>query len=164
MSISPPQSPVPAAPRVRGGGGGPRARTSFGNRRRLMVGVLVVVAAFGFLLYRGLGNAAVYFKTADEAVAQKAQLGTRRFRIEGVVVPGTIHSAGKSVAFTVVGPGGTDVNVVHTGDEPQLFKDSTPVVLEGHWQGDSYASDQIMIKHSEDYKAQHPDRLTGATQ
>ena len=29
---------------------------------------------------------------------------------------------------------------------------------------DSYASDRIMIKHSEDYKAQHADRLTGATQ
>jgi len=56
------------------------------------------------------------------------------------------------------------VPVVHTGDQPQLFKDSTPVVLEGRWDGDHFASDRIMIKHSEDYKTQHPDRLVGATQ
>ncbi|GAC1315450.1 MAG: hypothetical protein NVSMB12_11040 [Acidimicrobiales bacterium] len=147
-----------------GVGPAPRARASFGNRRRLTIAVLIVIVAFGFLLYRGLGNAAVYFQTADEAVAKKAQLGSRRFRIEGTVLPGTIHPVGQSVDFSIAGPRGTAVPVTHTGDQPQLFKDATPVVLEGHWQGDVFASDRIMIKHSEDYKSQHPDRLNGATQ
>jgi cytochrome c-type biogenesis protein CcmE len=154
-ALAPPQQPVPAAPRVRG---------SLGNRRRLTVAVVVLVGAFGFLLYRGLGNATMYFRTADEAVAQKPTLGTRQFRIEGTVVAGTIHTVGKTVAFHIVGPRGTDVAVLHSGDQPQLFKDNTPVVLAGHWAGDHFASDQIMIKHSEDYKNQHPDRLSGATQ
>jgi len=162
-SVAPPQQPVPPAPRVRGVSGGPRARASLGSRRRVFVAVLLVVGALGFLLYQGLGNATVYFKTADEAVAQKAQLGTRRFRIEGVVLPGTIHSVGQTVAFTI-GQNQVEVPVVHSGDQPQLFKDSTPVVLEGRWDGDHFASDRIMIKHSEDYKTQHPDRLVGATQ
>ncbi|GAC1588806.1 MAG: hypothetical protein NVS3B21_04850 [Acidimicrobiales bacterium] len=159
MSISPPQTPVPAAGPARG----PRPRASFGDRRRLMIAVLLVVAAFGFLLYRGLGNASVYFKTADEAVAQRSALGNRRFRIEGTVMAGSIKSQGQAVAFDI-GQNGAVVPVQHTGDQPQLFKDSTPVVLEGHWDGDHFASDRIMIKHSEDYKSQHRDRLSGATQ
>ena len=154
-TLAPPQEPVPSAPRVRG---------SLGNRRRLILAIVVLVGAFGFLLYRGLGNAALYFRTADEAVAQKGTLGTRQFRIEGTVVTGTIHTVGQAVDFRIVGPHGTQVPVEHNGDQPQLFKDNTPVVLEGHWAGDHFASDLIMIKHSSDYKNQHPERLTGATQ
>jgi cytochrome c-type biogenesis protein CcmE len=134
------------------------------GRRRLIVVGLVVLAALGFVVFRGLGNATLYFRTADEAVAQKATLGARQFRIEGIVVAGTIHTVGKSVDFVIVGPGGTRVAVVHSSDQPRLFADNTPVVLEGHWAGDHFASDLIMIKHSEDYKNQHPDRLSGATQ
>jgi cytochrome c-type biogenesis protein CcmE len=154
-SLAPPQEPVPPAPRVRG---------TLGNRRRLLVAIVILVGAFGFLLYRGLGNATLYFRTADEAVAQKGSLGTRQFRIEGTVVAGTLHTVGQAVDFTIAGPGGTKVDVEHRGDQPQLFKEGTPVVLEGHWSGAFFASDRIMIKHSEDYKTQHPDRLTGAPQ
>jgi cytochrome c-type biogenesis protein CcmE len=157
MTLAPPQAPVPAAPRRRG---------TLANRRRLTVAILILLAAFGYLLYEGLGNAALYFRTADEAVAQKATLGTRTFRIEGTVVAGTIHTVGDAVDFTIAGPNGTLVAIEHHGDQPQLFKDSTPVVLDGHWAtgGAYFASDQIMIKHSEDYKTAHPDRLKGATQ
>jgi cytochrome c-type biogenesis protein CcmE len=34
------------------------------------------------------------------------------------------------------------------------------VVLEGHWQGAAFASDRIMVKHTSDYRTQHPDRVT----
>jgi cytochrome c-type biogenesis protein CcmE len=155
LTLAPPQQPVPPAP---------RRRASLGSRWRITLVVVVVLGAAGFLLYRGLGNAALYFRTADEAVAQKGSLGTRQFRIEGTVVTGTIHTVGKAIDFSIVGPRGAVVPVQHTGDEPQLFKDATPVVLDGHWAGTYFASDQIEIKHSEDYKTEHPDRLQGATQ
>ena len=37
-----------------------------------------------------------------------------------------------------------------------------PVVLEGHFQNGYYASDRIMVKHTADYVAQHPDRVKTA--
>jgi cytochrome c-type biogenesis protein CcmE len=154
-TLAPPQMPVPPAP---------RRRAALGNRRRLMVAIVILVGAAGFLLYRGLGNATEYFRTADEAVAQKATLGTRTFRIEGTVESGTIHNVGNSIDFVIIGPAGAHVSVQHTGDQPQLFKDGTPVVLDGHWAGAYFASYQIEIKHSEDYKTEHPDRLQGATE
>ena len=129
------------------------------GRRRLIIASLVVLAALGFLVVRGLGNATLYFRTADEAVAQRQQLGTERFRIEGTVVDGTVKGMSNGVAFNIESKG-VRVPVLHQGDPPELFKPNIPVVLEGHFQGDTFASDRIMVKHSEDYVAKHPSRVT----
>ena len=129
------------------------------TNRRLWIAGVVVIAALGFLVVRGLGNATLYFRTADEAVAQRQSLGTRRFRIEGTVLPGTVRQTGQQVDFTIENRGVT-VPVVHTGDQPELFKPGIPVVLEGRFQGQAFASDRIMVKHSEDYIAKHPSRVT----
>src|SRR4051812_49567497 len=106
-------SPEPSRPGVR-----PRARAS---RRRLVIVGAIVVAALGFLVFQGLGNATVFFKTADEAVAQRAKLGTHRIRIEGTVVPGTVKDDGNAVSFTIESKA-VEVPIVHHGDEPALFK------------------------------------------
>ena len=123
-----------------------------------MVVAALCVIALGFLLFQGLGNATVYFKTADEAVKQQASLGTRRIRVEGAVVPGTVHEVGNDVEFRIEN-NGVALPVRHQGDPPELFRDSIPVVLEGHFQGTTFASDRIMIKHSSTYTAKHPDRV-----
>jgi cytochrome c-type biogenesis protein CcmE len=142
-----PQTPVKRAP----------GRSQ--NRRRLIIVGLVVLAALGFLVVRGLGNATLYFRTADEAVAQKQQLGNKQFRIEGTVVAGTVKEVANRTAFNIESKG-VVVPVSHQGDPPELFKPGIPVVLQGHFEGDTFASDQIMVKHSEDYIAQHPNRVT----
>ena len=134
-------------------------RRAVSGRRRLWLAGGVIAAALVFLLFQGLGEATVYFKTADEAVSQKEDLGDRRFRLEGAVVPGTVDAAPGRVAFEVRGPGGRTVDVVHQGDPPELFQPDIPVVLEGRWDGDRYASDRIMVKHTSEYRAENPDRV-----
>jgi cytochrome c-type biogenesis protein CcmE len=132
-----------------------------GNRRRVTVAVVVVLAALGALLYQGLSNAATYFYTADQAVAHKATQGTRRFRIEGTVLA-PVRTVGTAVDFQIEDNNVT-VDVVHTGDQPQLFKPGIPVVLEGHWDGDRFASDRLMIKHTATYREQNPSRVKDYT-
>jgi cytochrome c-type biogenesis protein CcmE len=128
------------------------------SRRRALIAGLVIAAAVLFLIVRGLGNATVYFKTADEAVAQKAKLGSHRFRVEGTVLGGTVHQAGRFVDFRIAS-NNVAVDVVHDGDPPELFKAGIPVVLEGRWSGDHFASDRIMVKHSETYRQKNPQRV-----
>ena len=129
------------------------------NTRRLWWAGAVVVAALGFLVWKGLGNATLYFRTADEAVAQRETLGGRRFRIQGDVVAGSVRQSGDVVAFTLASRGVT-VPVLHLGDPPEMFKPGIPVVLEGRFDGDHFASDRILVKHSETYVAEHPERVT----
>ncbi|MCL5077354.1 MAG: cytochrome c maturation protein CcmE [Actinobacteria bacterium] len=126
--------------------------------RRAWAAVGVIVLAIGFLLYKGLGNSLVYFRTASEAVREKAQLGTSVFRLEGVVVPGTIHDTKAGVDFAVKSKN-VSVEVHDTANPPQLFQPNIPVVLVGHFSGNIFLSDQIMVKHSANYVAAHPDRV-----
>lgn len=135
----------------------PRRRRLLGSRRRQLIALLVIAGAVAFLLLEGLNNATVYFKTADQAVADKAALGTRQFRIEGTVEPG-VRQVGTTTDFSIYA-NGVRVNVVDSADPPQLFKAGVPVVLEGHWNGPVYASDQIMVKHTANYVEAHPERL-----
>ena len=133
-------------------------RRGLGSRRRVLIAGLVLFALIAFLLTRALGNSVLYFRTAGEAVSQKAKLGTHRFRIEGTVVGDTVRQSGTSTLFAIA-DGGTRVDVVHQGDPPELFKPGIPVVLEGRWDGGHFASDRIMVKHSSQYRAQNPGRV-----
>lgn len=142
---------VPAAPRLRP----VKPATS---KVRIVAVAAIVLGAIAFLVVKGLGDATVYFKTADEAVAEKASLGDRRFRIEGAVVTGSVRRDGDRVRFEIINAGET-VPVLHQGDPPELFKDGIPVVLEGRWNGNVYESDRIMVKHTSEYRVQNPDRV-----
>lgn len=150
MTIASPPSPVgvPPAPPVR-----PRGRL-LGNRRRKVVAGAVILVVLGYLLFQGLTDATVYYKPANQAVADRAQLGTTAFRIEGTVTS-PIRRVGADVAF-VITANHVSVPVVSSGSPPQLFHRGVPVVLAGHWQGSHFASDQIMVKHTESYVAVHP--------
>ncbi|MGH9265349.1 MAG: cytochrome c maturation protein CcmE [Acidimicrobiales bacterium] len=128
------------------------------TRTRLWVAGAVVLGALGFLVFQGLGNATLYFRTADEAVAQRAELGDRRFRIEGDVVDGSVRQIGNDVTF-ILTKNAVEVPVRHKGDPPELFRPGIPVVLEGRFQGDHFSSDRIMVRHSETYVAENPDRV-----
>ena len=129
------------------------------TRRRLWLAGIVVLAALGFLVFQGLGNATLYFRTADEAVAQRNELGDRRFRIEGDVVDGSVRQDGNDVSFTLTSKS-VEVPVVHKGDPPELFRPGIPVVLEGRFRGDHFSSDRILVRHSETYVAENPERVT----
>ena len=130
------------------------------SARRTIVVVAVVLGALAFLVAKGLGDATVFFKTADEAVAEKPSLGDRRFRVEGLVTEPVAHE-GDDVRFSIVSAG-VCLPVRHAGDPPELFKPGIPVVLEGRWQGDVYASDRILVKHTSEYREKNAGRIDRA--
>jgi cytochrome c-type biogenesis protein CcmE len=138
----------------------PEARPGQARRaRRLWLAAAVVGGALGFLVFQGLDNATLYFRTASEAVADRAELGERRFRIEGIVAPGSVEQRGNTVRFDIA-EGGSRVSVVHVGDPPELFRPEIPVVLEGRWgEGNVFESDRIMVRHTSEYRARNPDRV-----
>lgn len=135
----------------------PTARHWLGGRRRQAVAACVIVGAVGFIAFQGLTNATQYFLTTKQAVAARATLGTKPFRIEGTVEH-DVRQTPPTTRFDIYAAGVT-VPVVSSGSPPELFKPGVPVVLVGHWQGDTFASDQIMVKHSASYSAAHPGRL-----
>ena len=141
------------APPVRGGDDQKRKRILIGG----VLGAILVVV--GVVAWQGLSNAALYFRTADEAVEQRESLGDRRFRVEGTVVPGSVEPDGVAVRFSIES-NDVQVAVFHQGDPPDLFQEDIPVVLEGSWSRseDVFESDGILVRHTEEYEADNPDR------
>src|SRR3954451_24974160 len=117
----------------------------------------LVVVGLGVVLFQGLNNAALYYRNVDEALDDKASLGTSRFRVQGTVQDDVKQAAGE-VDFTI-SFNGKSIPVQHRGDPPELFKAGVPVVLEGHFQGDFFESDRILIKHTAEYKESNPERV-----
>ncbi len=133
------------------------------RRRRwpAFVVTVLLLGGVGFLVVKMLDEATLFFYTADEAVERRDELGDDRFRLQGAVVPGTVEKDSTMLTFTVAFDG-VEVDVVHTGPEPDLFSDGVPVVLEGRWSGDVFESDEILVKHDEVYVEEHEDRLREA--
>lgn len=138
------------------------------SRRWVGLGVLVaLVVAVGFVIVQARG-ATMYYRNADEAVAQREELIGKTFRLQGVVVGDTVKVSEAGPGRFTVAYNGVEVKVVNTGKEPALFKAGMPVVLEGRWSetGPEFASSRILVKHTEDYTAkddgsydeEHPDR------
>lgn len=136
------------------------------SKRRLpaMILLVVVVVVGGFVVLQALGNAATFYRNVDEAVAQQDTLGTKRFRLQGTVVPGTIERTGAGVNFELAF-NGVEMPVQHQGDPPEMFDESEPVLLEGHFVADgttTYSSNLIIVKHDENYVSENEDRLHDA--
>lgn len=145
-----PAAPEPAAP---------ARRRSASTRLRLWVGGGAIALGIGVVLFQGLGDATVYFRTVDEAIADAPTLGDRRFRVLGAVVPGSVHEEADGVAFRIEHQG-EELAVLHQGDPPELFRPGIQVVLEGHLAGPHrFESDRIMVKHSAEYREANPDRV-----
>ncbi len=155
---SPPASEVTQGPAV------PPAKRRKTSRRVLLVFALLV-AALIFLLVEGLGSSLDYFDTVDQALAHKGSLGTQTFRLEGTVVPGTIHATSTGTDF-VLCQGPKYVHVTNAGSPPALFQPRIPVVVVGHFASEASAefdSNTIMVKHSSTYSAQYPGRVKAKT-
>ena len=156
---SPPPSDVhqgPAVPPLR-----PRRRMSW----RVLAVFVLLAAALVFLLVEGLGSSLNYFDTVDQALANKHSLGTQTFRLEGTVVPGTIHSTAAGSNFAVC-QGPHVIHVANTGSPPSLFASRVPVVVVGHFKSDAspeFVSNSILIKHSPTYSADYPNRVKKTT-
>lgn len=145
-------SPPDSAP---AGGGLPpvagpvRRRALLGSRRRQIGAAVVIAGAIGFLIAQGLGSATEYYKTVPQAIADRASLKQSQFRIMGTVDNDVRQVSGRT-QFSISYAAAT-AQVVDLKEPPQLFKPGVPVVLEGHWAGNVFQSDLIMVKHTAIY-------------
>ena len=116
------------------------------------------MGAFGFLIVKGLTGSLNYFETVDQALAHRAMLGTQTFRLEGLVVPGSVHRTPDGVSFIAAGTHGR-VAVTNNGNPPQLFQPDIPVVVVGHFSGSTFLSNQIIVDHTAQYIEEYPKRV-----
>jgi len=132
----------------------PRPRPKRRGRYIVAIGGCIVAVGAIIVLAVVLSENVVYFRTVTEAVHNRKDEGTARFRLAGGVVKTSVVETKNGVNFEVT-DGKNTVAVHHDGDTPALFKPGAPVVVEGHWASTAsnapFDSDRILIRHGADY-------------
>ena len=124
------------------------------SRRRVVIALLVIAGALGWVAISGLRNSLVYYRTPTEVLQMGSDAVGQQIRLGGYVVPGSVRDHGDNVDF-VVSDGTSRMSVVASG-VPSLFREGRGVVLEGfETRNGSFRADTVLVKHGEDY---HPPR------
>ena len=75
--------------------------------RKLAIASLVVVVATAYMAYLGASSSWQYYMTADECLANVAEVAGRRVRVSGKIVPKTLRIAADRLGATFSLAGGT---------------------------------------------------------
>ena len=111
----------------------------------VILGVLVVLLV-------NLSSNLVYFHTPTELLADVAP-SQDRLRLGGQVVDGSVEQDQEYLILTVT-DGRESVKVFHNGVVPQLFAEGQGVIVEGWWDGATFDSDTMLIRHDEQYRTE----------
>jgi cytochrome c-type biogenesis protein CcmE len=127
------------------------------GRRRIAIAlaIVIVLGAFGFLLWGGLDRNVVFFLTPQELLARGTSAYDVPVRLGGQVSPGSVQWDAERLDLRFIVTDGQQTVTVHSrGAPPQMFRDGMGVVVEGKYGRDGvFRSTNLMVKHSNEY---HP--------
>jgi len=127
-----------------------RRMTPKRKRLWLLVASLGVLGAAAALVLTALNDNIVFFYSPTQ-VAEKKPGPDRRFRLGGLVEPGSIRKDGTEVRFTVTDLAKT-TPVVYRGLLPDLFREGQGVIAEGALGADGvFLARDVLAKHDENY-------------
>lgn len=123
---------------------------------KLIVGLLVIGGALAYLIFGGLGQNLVYFITPSEYFQQEAKYQNRQVRLGGLVKAQTINYNRDSLELRfTVSDGVREIPVLSKGSTPPaLFGENRGVVVEGRFDGKTFVSQNLLVKHSESYSTE----------
>ncbi|MBI5130267.1 MAG: cytochrome c maturation protein CcmE [Rhodopseudomonas palustris] len=122
------------------------------QRRLMMIGGagVVLVVAVGLVL-NALRGSIVFFSTPKMVFEQHIGAGTR-FRLGGVVEPGSLQRGDQLAVAFKVSDGSATVPVAFKGILPDLFREGQGVIAEGALDSAGvFKADTVLAKHDETY-------------
>lgn len=126
------------------------------NNTKWIIGGTIVLGAIIVISLLSINANTVYFFTPDEAVAQASTLQDKKIKVGGMVQPGTREWEPKELdlKFILTDFKGSDIKVAFKGTPPDMFKEGSGVVVEGHIgeDGKTFVAQNLLVKHSEEYK------------
>ena len=128
------------------------------RRMVLVVALLVMFGALGFVSLANLGDNLVYYWDCSQIIEAGDEAYGATIRLGGVVKEGSLdwNAESNELNFQVT-DGITTLDVHATGAPPQMFREGIGVVVEGTMVkvigGGRFESERLMVKHSNEYKA-----------
>jgi len=120
---------------------------------RFGLAIAVILVALGYLAWTGVQESKSYYVTIKELNAMDNSRYSKRLRVAGNVLPGSIQRRGSHLEFTLQEEGRT-LPVVYNGTEapPDTFKDDSQALAEGQFGRDGvFHAKQIQAKCASKY-------------
>ena len=148
MSQVMPQSyPEPLA--VEGG-------TIFTNRGKILIGLVVLIGALGYLGFMAFQSATVFYYTVSEMNALESISDGKVVRVSGKLAPDSFfREDGSTLAHFTLTDGTETLHAAHDGVLPGLFfNEHSEIILEGNrTPGGVFESQNIIVKCPSKYIA-----------
>ncbi|WOH84283.1 cytochrome c maturation protein CcmE [Bradyrhizobium sp. BEA-2-5] len=121
------------------------------QRRLTLIGCALVVLAIAALVLNALRDSIVFFSTPT-MVAEKHVEPGKRFRLGGLVQPGSLQRGDNLAVTFEVADGNAKLPVAYKGILPDLFREGQGVVAEGALDANGvFKADTVLAKHDETY-------------
>ena len=121
------------------------------RRLTLIGGALAVLAVAAALVLNAMRDSIVFFSTPSMAAEKQIPAG-KRFRLGGLVQPGSLVRGENLVVSFSVADGNTTLPVAYKGILPDLFREGQGVVAEGALDASgTFRADTVLAKHDENY-------------
>ncbi len=135
---------------------------------KIALTAVVLLSAFGGLLWYSLQQDAAYYKHVDEVMASPGEWKGKSLQLHGFVVKGTWEQRPNTLQYQFkVQNKGSVVHASYTGVLPDTFKDEAEVVLKGRLTDDGHfqvAPNGVMAKCPSKYEeAPNYDLKTGTS-
>lgn len=114
-----------------------------------LLAMLGLLALAGGLVLKAFRQNLVFFVTPSEIVQGRAPAG-ERFRLGGLVAPGSVQRDGSDLRFAIT-DGAQQVVVAYRGALPDLFREGKGIVAQGRLAGLQFVADEVLAKHDENY-------------
>jgi len=123
------------------------------KQRRLTIigGSFAVLAVAAALVLNAMRDSIVFFSTPSMVAEKHIQAG-KRFRLGGLVQPGSLVRGDNLVVTFEVADGSATLPVSYKGILPDLFREGQGVVAEGALDSSGlFKADTVLAKHDENY-------------
>ncbi|NBO68544.1 MAG: cytochrome c maturation protein CcmE [Actinobacteria bacterium] len=138
----------------------PRPAESSKRRRRWLPIILLSLVGVGgiVIVTQFLTSAIDYYCNVDEIGVRSGCEKSTRLRVQGTVEQGSLQKTGGKTSF-VMTFNDKSINVVYAGDPGGVFQECIAVVAHGRMIDETFESNRIEVKHSNEYVEKNAERF-----
>jgi cytochrome c-type biogenesis protein CcmE len=124
---------------------------------KYILGLVIMIGAMYLVISSSLDTNLSFFMTPSEYAQDTTRYAGKTVHLGGMVQANTIMFCKTSLELRfVISDGTTKFPVRFTGTPPDLFKDGQGVTIEGHLENGIFRGSQLLVRHSEEYRAPKP--------
>lgn len=119
-----------------------------------LIGLVLLLIGVGYMIWGNMNSNLVFFVTPSEYKLDQTKYQDRLVRLGGLVkAKSSVYNRDTLNLNFVITDGSQDYPVQYQGAIPDLFAAGRGVVVEGKMQNGTFIGQNLLVKHSEEYKA-----------